>query len=62
MSKFSDWLRQLLCAMRPAKTTIVPPAEPDDPRAARRYVVVDLEWNQYPKWVRTPISREGVVM
>ncbi|MDR0929514.1 MAG: exonuclease domain-containing protein, partial [Oscillospiraceae bacterium] len=35
---------------------------PDDPRAALRYVVVDLEWNQYPKWVRTPISREGVVM
>ena len=27
-----------------------------------RYVVVDLEWNQYPKWARTPVSREGVVM
>ncbi len=27
-----------------------------------RYVVVDLEWNQYPKWTRTPTSREGVVM
>lgn len=27
-----------------------------------RYVVVDLEWNQYPKWIRTPVSRDGVVM
>lgn len=27
-----------------------------------RYVVVDLEWNQYPKWIRTPVSNEGVEM
>lgn len=27
-----------------------------------RYVVVDLEWNQYPKWIRTPVSSNGVVM
>lgn len=33
-----------------------------DPREDLRYVVVDLEWNQYPRWVRTPTSREGVVM
>lgn len=33
-----------------------------DPRAAIRYVVVDLEWNQYPRWMRTPTSNEGVVM
>lgn len=38
------------------------PDAPEDPRAALRYVVVDLEWNQYPRWVRTPTSREGVVM
>lgn len=33
-----------------------------DPREDLRYIVVDLEWNQYPRWVRTPTSREGVVM
>lgn len=33
-----------------------------DPRADLRYIVVDLEWNQYPRWVRTPTSREGIVM
>lgn len=37
-------------------------SEPEDPRTALRYVVVDLEWNQYPRWVRTPTSRDGVVM
>ncbi len=33
-----------------------------DPISDIRYIVVDLEWNQYPKWARTPISREGIVM
>ncbi len=44
-------------------------ARPHADRGAReeaahgaRYVVVDLEWNQYPKWVRTPVSSTGVVM
>ena len=27
-----------------------------------RYIVVDLEWNQYPKWIKTPVSNSGVVM
>jgi len=33
-----------------------------DEKSGARYVVVDLEWNQYPKWARTPVSREGIVM
>ncbi|MCL1965461.1 MAG: exonuclease domain-containing protein [Firmicutes bacterium] len=33
-----------------------------DEKSDVRYVVVDLEWNQYPKWVRTPVSRDGIVM
>lgn len=37
-------------------------AVPEDPRRDVRYIVVDLEWNQYPRWMRTPTSREGVVM
>lgn len=34
----------------------------DDVEQGPRYIVVDLEWNQYPKWARTPVSSEGVVM
>jgi len=38
-------------------------AAPPKPEASPiRYVVVDLEWNQYPKWVRTPVSKDGVTM
>ena len=32
------------------------------PKPGKRYIVVDLEWNQYPKWMTTPVSEEGVVM
>jgi len=34
----------------------------DVPPTGKRFVVVDLEWNQYPKWARTPVSPSGVVM
>jgi len=34
----------------------------DVPPTGKRFVVVDLEWNQYPKWARTPVSPNGVVM
>ena len=33
-----------------------------DEKSDARYVVVDLEWNQYPKWMRTPVSSDGIVM
>lgn len=39
-------------------TIIVEDEVPSEPF----YVVVDLEWNQYPKWVHTPTSQSGVVM
>lgn len=39
-------------------TIIVEEEVPSD----TRYIVVDLEWNQYPKWTRTPTSADGVVM
>ena len=32
------------------------------PYEGPEYVVVDLEWNQYPRWMRTPVSASGVVM
>gem|GEM_PF-120581 len=34
----------------------------DVPPSGKRFVVADLEWNQYPKWARTPVSPGGVVM
>ena len=37
-------------------------AEVIEPKPGKRYIVVDLEWNQYPKWIKTPVSDEGVVM
>lgn len=44
-----------------------PEAVVDTPTPAQeepgvRYIVVDLEWNQYPKWIKTPVSGKGVVM
>lgn len=38
------------------------PIQNIEPKSGKRYIVVDLEWNQYPKWVKTPVSSTGVVM
>ncbi len=70
MQNFSETLKQFFKALRekiaalfgkkPPEPIIVQEPEPEED--GTRYVVVDLEWNQYPKWVRTPTSKDGVVM
>ncbi len=58
MMSFLRSVWQKIVSFFPQRKPIVKVVEP--PPA--HYVVVDLEWNQYPKWVRTPVSKEGVVM
>lgn len=67
MADFLKRLTELTDACRQKILTVLkrdgsPKQAVHDPLSDIRYVVVDLEWNQYPKWVRTPISREGIVM
>ncbi len=66
MIMLSSWTSRLRGAVKGFLTKLgvmrPPAAAPDDPLDHVRYVVVDLEWNQYPKWARTPVSKDGVVM
>ena len=58
-SRFPTFFSRFLAALgvKPKNRT-----EAAEPKPGKRYVVVDLEWNQYPKWIKAPVSDEGVVM